>query len=103
MEEASRSPVLVDFDKSSSEGRKSLSGRGGCNNGGRFLEVVALVDDNRKGIIWIPKAHSGQGWQRFVSEVRSWLAVLDSVPGYSSEGFVPEERNSGSLRSSSNR
>jgi hypothetical protein len=37
MEEASRSPALVDFNKSSSEGRKSLSVRGGCNKGGRFL------------------------------------------------------------------
>jgi hypothetical protein len=40
VEEAS--PVLVDFDKSSSDGRKSLSVRGGCNKGGRFLEVMAL-------------------------------------------------------------
>jgi hypothetical protein len=94
VDEASRSPVLVDFDKSTSEGRKSLSVRGGCNKGGRFLEVVALVDDDRKGIIWIPEACSGRGWRRFVSELRSWLAVLDSAPGSSSEGSVPEERSS---------
>ena len=95
VEEASWLPVLVDFDKSSSEGRKLLSIRGGCNKGGRFLEVVALVDDDRKGIIWIPKARSGRGWWRFVSELRSWLAVLDSTPGSSSEGSVPKERSSG--------
>jgi hypothetical protein len=51
VEEALRSPEVVDFDKASSEGRKSLSVRGGCNKGGRFLEVVALVDDDRKGFI----------------------------------------------------
>ena len=49
---------LVDFIKSSSEGRKSLTARGGCNKGGGFLEVVAFVVDDRKGIIWIPEARS---------------------------------------------
>jgi hypothetical protein len=62
VEEALWSLALVDFDKSSSEGWKSLSVRGGCNKGGRFLEVVALVDGDRKGIIWIPEARSGRGW-----------------------------------------
>jgi hypothetical protein len=71
VEEASRSPEVVDFYKASSEGRKSLSVRGGCNKGGRFLDVVALVDDDRKGFIWIPEARSGRGWRRFVSELRS--------------------------------
>jgi hypothetical protein len=66
--------------------------------GGRFLEVVALVDDDRKGIIWIPKACSGQGWRRFVSELHSWLAALDSTLGSSSEGSMPEESSSGSLQ-----
>jgi hypothetical protein len=55
---ASRSPVLEDFVKSSSEGRKSLTVKGGCNTARRFLGVVACVDDDRKGIIWIPEAHS---------------------------------------------
>jgi hypothetical protein len=98
VEEAARSPVLGEFDRASSEGRKSLSVRGGSNKGGRFLEVVALVDDERKGIIWIPEARSGRGWRMFVSELRSWLAVLDSVPGSSSGESVPEERSSGSLQ-----
>jgi hypothetical protein len=62
VEEASRSPVLVDFDKSSCSSRKTLSVRGGSNKGGRFLEVVALVDDDRKGVIWILEARSGWGW-----------------------------------------
>jgi hypothetical protein len=98
VEEAARSPVLGEFVRASSEGRKSLSVRGGSNKGGRFLEVVALVDDERKGIIWIPEARSGRGWRRFVSELRSWLAVLDSVPRSSSGESVPEERSSGSLQ-----
>jgi hypothetical protein len=98
VEEALRSPALVDFDKSSSKGRKSLSVRGGCNKGGRFLEVVALVDDDQKGIIWILEARSGRGWQRFVTELRSLLAALASSPGASAEGSVPEEHNSGSLQ-----
>ena len=55
VEEVSRSTVaslaLADFVKSSSEGRKSLSVKGGCNKRGRFLEVVASKDDDRKGII----------------------------------------------------
>jgi hypothetical protein len=92
VEEASRSPALADFDRSSSEGRKSLTVRGGCNKGGRFLEVVAFMDDNRKGIIWIPEARSGRGWRRFVSELRSWLAALASSPGFSSEGSFTEEK-----------
>ena len=96
VEEASRSLVVVDFNKASSEGRKSLSVRGACNKGGMFLEVVALVDDDRKGIIWIPEARSGWGWRRFMSELRSWLAALDSAPGSASEGSVPEEHSSGS-------
>jgi hypothetical protein len=93
VEDASRATVLEDFDKSSSEGRKSLSVRGGCNKGGRFLEVVARVDDDRKGIIWIPEARSGRGWRRFVSELRSWLAGPDSAHGSSSEGSVREEKS----------
>ena len=98
VEEASRSPVLVDFNKSLSEGRKSLSVRRGCNKGGRFLEMVALVDDDRKGIIRIPEAQSGRGWWRFVSELRSLLAALASSPGSSSVGSILEERSSGSLQ-----
>jgi hypothetical protein len=98
VEEASRAPTLEDFDKSSSEGRK-LSVRGGRNKGGRFLEVVARVDDDQMGIIWIPKARSRQGWWRFVSKLRSWLVVLDSAPGSSSlEVSVPEEESRGSLQ-----
>jgi hypothetical protein len=46
VEEASWSPVLVDFVKSSSEGRNSLTVKGGCNTAGRFLEVMACVDDD---------------------------------------------------------
>ena len=61
VEEASLSPMLEDFVKSSSEGRLSLSVRGGCNKAGRFLEVAAFVDNERKGFIWIPEARSGQG------------------------------------------
>jgi hypothetical protein len=85
VEEASRSPALVDFDKISSEGRKSLSVRGGSNKGGRFLEVVASVDDDRKGIIWIPEARSGRGWRRFTTELRSLLAALEGASGFSAE------------------
>jgi hypothetical protein len=90
-------PVL-DFDKSSSKGRKSLSMRGGCNKRKRFLEVVARVEDDRKGIIWIPEACSGQGWRRFVLELRSWLAVMDSAPGSSSKGYIPKEKSRGSFQ-----
>jgi hypothetical protein len=92
VEEASRSPALEDFVRSSNEGRKSLSVRGGCNKGGRFLEVVVFVDDDRKGIIWIPEARSGRGWRRFVTELRSWLAVLTSVHGFSSEEACNEKK-----------
>jgi hypothetical protein len=92
VEEASRSPALEDFVRSSNEGRKSLSVRGGCNKGGRFLEVVVFVDDDRKGIIWIPEARSGRGWRRFVTELRSWLAALTSVHGFSSEEASKEKK-----------
>jgi hypothetical protein len=98
VEEASRVPVLEDFDKSSSKGRKSLSMRGCCNKRRRFLEVVARVEDDRKGIIWIPEARSGWGWRRFVLELRSWLAVMDSTPGSSSKGYVPKEKCRGSFQ-----
>jgi hypothetical protein len=56
------------------------------------------VDDDRKGIIWIPEARSRRGWRRFVSELHSWLAALDSAPGSSLEGSMPEERSCGSLQ-----
>ena len=91
VEEASQPSVLVDFVKSSGEGRKSLIVKGKCNTAGGFLEVVACVDDNRKGIIWIPEARSGWGWRRFVAELRSLLAVLVSSPGYFSDGSVLED------------
>jgi hypothetical protein len=97
VEEASRSPLLEDFVKSSSEGRKSSSVRGGCNKAGRFLEVVAFVDDDRKGIIWIPEARSGRGWRRFVVELRSLVAALASYPGSSFEGSLSEEKSRGSF------
>jgi hypothetical protein len=86
VEEVSLSPVLEDFVKSSSEGRMFLSVRGGCNEAGRFLEVAAFVDDEWKGIIWIPEARSRRGWQRFVVELRLVLAGVDSFPRCSSEG-----------------
>jgi hypothetical protein len=92
MEEVSRSPVLADFNKSSNEGRKLLSMRSGCNKGGRFLDVVTFVDDDWKGIIWIPEARSRRGWWRFVTELRSLLATLASSPGFSSEGSSSEEK-----------
>jgi hypothetical protein len=95
VEEASQSPALVDFNKSSSIDRKSLSVRGGCNKGGRFLEVVALMDDDRKGIIWIPESHSRRGWQRFVAELHSLLAALANLPGSSSEGSIMEDTSCG--------
>jgi hypothetical protein len=60
--------------------------------------VVAFVDDNRKGIIWIPEARSGQGWRRFVTELRSLLATLASSPASSSEASVPEDHSCGSLQ-----
>ena len=91
VKEASLSPVMEDFVKSYSEGRMSLSVKGGCNKAGRFLEVIASVDDDWKGVIWIPEAQSGQGWRRFVVELRSLLAALASSPGFSSEGISPEE------------
>ena len=98
VEEASRSPALADFDKSSSEGRKSLLVKGGCNKGGRFLEVVAFVDDDQKGIIWILEARSGRGWWRFVTELRSLLVALASSPGFSAEDSSTEDKvDEGSL------
>ena len=100
VEEASQSPVLEDFVKSFSEGRKSLSVRGECNKVGRVLEVVAFVDDDRKGIIWNPEARSGRGWRgwrRFVVELRSFMAVLASSSGSSSEGSLLEEKSRGSF------
>jgi hypothetical protein len=60
--------------------------------------VVALVDDNQKGIIWILEAYSRWGQQRFVIELCSLLAALASSPVSSTEGFVPEDRSSGSLQ-----
>jgi hypothetical protein len=92
VEEASLSPVMEDFVKSSSEGRMSLLVRGGCNKAGRFLEVAAFVDDDQKGIMWIPEARSGRGWRRFVVELRSLLAALASSPGFSYEGSFLEEK-----------
>ena len=93
VEEASWSPVSEDFVKSSSEGRKKLSVRGGCNKAGRFLEVVVFVDDDRKGIIWIPEACSGRGWRRFVVELQLLVATLASSAGSSSEGSLLEEKS----------
>jgi hypothetical protein len=92
VEEALRSPALEDFVRSSSEGRKSLSVRGGCNKGGRFLEVVVFVDDDRKGIIWILEDHFERGWRRFVTELRSWLVALTSIHGFSSEEAFKEKK-----------
>jgi hypothetical protein len=86
----------VDFVKSSSERRKSVTVRGGCNKVGRFLEVVALVDDERKGIIWILEACSRRGWRRFVAKLRLLLAALASASGSSSEGSVLEDPSGGS-------
>jgi hypothetical protein len=96
VEEASRSPVLEGFIKSSCEGRKSVSVRGGCNKVGRFLEVVAFVDDERKVTIWIPEACSRRGWRKFVVELRSFVAAMESSPGSSSKVSLPEEKNRGS-------
>jgi hypothetical protein len=81
-----------------SKGRKSLLVRGGRNKAGRFLEVVAFVDDDRKGIIWIPEARSGQGWRRFVVELRSLVAALASSLGSSSEGSLPKEKSRGTFQ-----
>jgi hypothetical protein len=98
VEEASRSPVLKGFVKSFCEGRKSVSVRGGCNKAGRILEVVVSVDDERKGTIWIPEARSGWGWCRFVVELRSLVAAMESSPGSSYEGSLPEEKSRGSFQ-----
>jgi hypothetical protein len=51
-----------DFAKIFCEERRSLSVSRGRNKAGRFLEVVAHVDDESKGVIWVPEARSGQGW-----------------------------------------
>jgi hypothetical protein len=60
--------------------------------------VVTLVDDDRKGIIWIPEARFGLGWWRFVTELCSLLAALTSLPRFSYEGYVLEDCSSGSLQ-----
>jgi hypothetical protein len=91
VEEATRSPVLVDFVKTSSEGRKSLTVKRGCNKAGRFLKVVPFMDDELKGIIWIPKARFGRGWRRFVAELRPLLTAMGSLSkGSMLEGSAPE-------------
>ena len=56
------------------------------------------MDDDRKGIIWIPEAHSGWCWRRFVAKLRSLLVALASIPGSSSEGSVLEDTSCGSLQ-----
>jgi hypothetical protein len=73
VEEASSSTEKEDFAKNLCEERKSLSVSGGRNKAGRFLEVVARVDGERKGIIWIPEARSGLGEGLGLSSVRGWL------------------------------
>lgn len=79
--EASSSTERDDFAKTFSEERKSLLVSKGRNKAGRFLEVVAHVDGERKGVIWIPEARSGRGWRRFRVELHSWLAAVASYPG----------------------
>ncbi|XP_059440244.1 uncharacterized protein LOC132172707 [Corylus avellana] len=106
VEEASQSQVKEDFVKKFSEEGKSLSVSGGSNKAARFLEVVAYLEDERKGIIWIPEARSGRGWRRFVVELRSLLAAQASSPGFSnSESSSPGTKDGRSvaeaLRSSS--
>lgn len=61
VEKASLSPVLEGFVKTFSKERKSLLMKRGSNKAGKFLEVVTFVDEDRKGIIWIPEARIGRG------------------------------------------
>jgi hypothetical protein len=100
VEEASSSKEKDEFAKYYCEERKTLSMSGGRNKAGRFLEVVAHVDGERKGVIWIPEARSGWGWRRFGVELRSWLAVVVSYSGSPEcaklgEGSMGNERLSG--------
>jgi hypothetical protein len=101
-----------DFAEIFCEERRSLSVSRGRNKAGRFLEVVAHVDDERKGVIWVPEARSGRGWRRFGVELRSWLAAVASFPGspecaklgegsVGSRATTPEEEVEGSTVSSS--
>jgi hypothetical protein len=61
VEEASSAMEKEEFAKKICEERRSLSVSGGRNKAGRFLEVVAHVDGERKGVIWILEARSPAG------------------------------------------
>jgi hypothetical protein len=96
VEEASLSTGKDEFAQSFCEDRKSLSVSRGSNKAGRFLEVVARLDGDRKGVIWIPEARSGRGWRRFVIELRLLLAGLGSSIGSAECSVNHGEGSSGS-------
>jgi hypothetical protein len=50
-----------DIAKSFCEGDKALRVHGGANKAGRFLEVAVFAKGGRKGGLWIPEGHDGQG------------------------------------------
>ena len=73
VEEAFQSQVKDVSATGFREGENSLLVREGCNNAGRFLEVIVEADGGQKGTIWLPKGRKGWGWRCFVSEMRRML------------------------------
>jgi hypothetical protein len=69
VEVAFQSPEKEDSVKYFHEEGKTLMVSGCGNKAGRYLEVTAYAEGGQKGIIWIPEAHYGWGWHRFLGEL----------------------------------
>jgi hypothetical protein len=55
-------------------GGKALMVHRGGNKASRFLQVGIYIEGGRKGVICIPEGRSGNGWRRFVNELRQFLS-----------------------------
>jgi len=77
IEEALKAPVK-DFVKYFREDVKALMVRGGGNKTGSYQEVVAYVEGDRKGVIWLAEGREGWGWSRVVGELQKMLTFLGS-------------------------
>ena len=73
--------MVEDLALSYCEGDKVTMVHGGGNKTGRFLEVSALAEGGRKGVIWLPEGRYGQGWRRFAGELQEVLTVQDKLTG----------------------
>ncbi|GLT69670.1 hypothetical protein SLA2020_418040 [Shorea laevis] len=82
-------PGLKEFVKTLKEGLKKSIPHRDSNRFGRFLEVVVNIEGGRRSRVVILEGCKGQGWSRFVDELRKVKVFFEEMVGSAAVRMEP--------------